>query len=144
MTLQTRILIMKIATVGLLLAFGPILALSVWAPADAVLQWFLGLARLDSTHPQLSEPGGRLITAICGGIVTGLGIVLWQVTTRIYAKDPALGRSIILPAILGWYVVDSTGSVLAGAWFNAVLNTMFAACFLVPLLWKSQAVEQPA
>ena len=135
MTLSTRIKILNIATALLLLAFAPILALSPLPGFDPVLQAFLSLARLDAVQPQVSEPGARLVTAICGGVLLGFGLLIWQVTSRVYAHDPDAGRAILLPAILGWYVLDSIGSILAGAWFNAVLNTLFAACFLVPLLW---------
>lgn len=137
MTLTTRVTALKIATFVLLIAFGPLLAFSTLPPADVALQSFLSLALLDGAQLHLTEPGGRLITAICGGIVTGFGICLWQVITRVYARDPAAGRAIMLPAILAWFVLDSAGSILAGAWFNAVLNTVFVACFLLPLLWPS-------
>ena len=139
MTHETRVNWLKCATVVLLIAFGPLLAFSTFAPFDWVVQNFVALARLDPSQPQIAEPGGRLVTAIAGGIVTGFGVCLWQVVTRVYAKDPIAGRAILLPAILTWYILDSAGSVAAGAWFNGVLNTVFVACFLVPLLWKAPA-----
>ena len=144
MTHQTRVKILKLASILLLIAFAPVMAFSVLPPADWVAQHFLSLARLDVSQPYLTDPGGRLVSAILGGVLLGLGISIWQVVSLVYARDPVTGRAILLPTILGWYVLDSAGSILADAWFNAVLNTVFAACFLVPLLWRQPAGQPDA
>ncbi len=144
MTLTTRVSILKCATFFLMIAFGPLMAFSVLAPADWVVQNFLSLALLDSAQPHLTEQGGRLIIAVAGGILAGFGVLIWQVVTKVYAKDQSTGRAILLPAILAWFLLDSAGSVAAGAWFNAVLNIGFVACFLVPLLWKQAESPAPA
>ena len=135
MTLTTRVSILKWSALILMIAFGPVLALSAIEPFGSLTHWFIMLARLETGQVYLSEPGGVLMAAILGGILTGFGVCMWQVTSKVYARDPVLGRSIMLPAIVTWFVIDGVGSVLAGAWFNVVLNSVFLACFLTPLLW---------
>ena len=60
--------------------------------------------------------------------------MMWQLTERIYAADHTAGKTIILPGIITWFVIDGIGSALAGAPFNAVVNVIFLAMFAVPIL----------
>lgn len=80
-------------------------------------------------------PEVHLLSAICGGILTGWGLLLWQLTTRLYPRDPELARSLILTSVGTWFVVDGIGSVMAGAPLNAALNIGFLLLFVVPL-WR--------
>jgi hypothetical protein len=81
----------------------------------------------------LSAPATRLICAIGGGLMVGWGLMLWQVVTRLYPRDPELARTLILTGIGAWFVVDSAGSIAAGAPLNAIFNIGFLAAFAVPL-----------
>ena len=40
-------------------------------------------------------------------VLVGWGAMFYLLTTRVFVTDPSVGRSIILPAILVWFVVDS-------------------------------------
>ena len=102
---------------------------------SGLLTWFLDLAFFPLDGAQKAEdPEVHLLTAIAGGLTAGLGIMQWLITTEVYAENPQAGRKILLAGIVGWYLVDSTGSVLTGAPFNAVLNLLFLLPFAVPLL----------
>ena len=66
---------------------------------------------------------------------------------HVYADKPAIGGRIILFSILTWFVIDSSGSVVAGAPFNAVLNTSFLLMFTLPVIWPEKfatATTSPA
>ena len=95
---------------------------------------------MDLTHLPLDGAqsfGGdseKVLGAIGGGLLVGLGVLVWQITIHVYAKDPSTGASIINWGVWSWYLVDSTGSILAGAWFNAVLNTGFLLMFVLPIM----------
>jgi len=78
----------------------------------------------------------RLIAAIGGGVMAGWGLLLWKISTTVYDKDPALAKQLIIPSIITWFVIDSAGSVLAGAPLNAAFNVSFLVIFCVPL-WRS-------
>lgn len=84
---------------------------------------------------RVSAPETRLLWAISGGILAGWGLLLWQISTRLYPQDPALARTLILSSISFWFVIDSLGSIFAGAPINAALNVGFLLLFLVPL-WR--------
>lgn len=85
--------------------------------------------------PGAPTPESNLLWAILNGIVIGWGVLLWQVTTRVYDKSPDIGRTMILTSIGTWFVVDSAGSVAAGAPVNALMNTIFLLLFFIPL-WR--------
>jgi len=80
----------------------------------------------------------RLINAIGGGVMVGWGVMLWMISTQLYPKEPALAGKIIMTSIIVWFIVDSTGSVLAGAPLNALGNTSFLLIFCLPL-WRSSS-----
>ncbi len=75
----------------------------------------------------------KLLSGIAGGLTVGIGLAVWLVAIEVYSSDPARGRRIILTFMLGWFVVDSVGSILAGAWFNTVLNAGILALVCGPI-----------
>ena len=74
----------------------------------------------------------RLFSAITGGLMVGLGVMLWVVATELCPREPALGRRLILLGIGSWYVVDSSMSIAAGAPLNVLFNTGFLLVFVLP------------
>ncbi|MCE8546132.1 excinuclease ABC subunit A [Ruegeria pomeroyi] len=114
------------------LAMFATIALDQRAPFEMFLD--LAILPLDGAD-RLDSAAVRLMTAISSGLLTGLGVMIWQVVRDVYARDPETGGRIILRGVLAWFVIDSAGSVLAGAAFNVVMNSGFLALFLVPLLW---------
>ncbi|MEE9330415.1 MAG: hypothetical protein V3V30_09785 [Parvularculaceae bacterium] len=80
----------------------------------------------------------RLVAAILGGVMVGWAVLFWQIVTRLYPRDPRLARQMITWSILSWFVLDSTGSIIAGAPLNAVFNIGFLALFLLPLRQRQQ------
>ena len=58
---------------------------------------------------------------------------------EVYAKEPLLGRRMILSSVIAWYLVDTTGSLIVDAWMNAILNTAFLAALIAPVLKPATA-----
>ena len=117
-----------VAVLGLFTAIAAVPAL------EAPLRWLVDLAFLPFDGRQsLAAPETRLLAAIGGGLTVGLGVLLYMIADKVYPRDPTTGRQIILAGIWSWFVVDSTGSVLAGAPFNAVLNAGFLLAYVWPL-----------
>ena len=81
----------------------------------------------------VNAPEMRLFSAVSGGMLAGWGLLLWQVSTQLYPREPELARRMILSSIGVWFIIDSTGSILAGAPLNAVLNIGFLLAFVIPL-----------
>ncbi|MDC0656534.1 excinuclease ABC subunit A [Leisingera sp. SS27] len=141
-TAATRLL----KTVSILgAAFGLALVLALATPLGRALDLFLDLAFLPLDGAQALSPGAAaLMTAISGGLMCGFCVLIYLVTEHIYSADPALGRRLLLPALLAWYIPDSLGSLAAGAWFNVVMNTAFLGLLVVPLLLARPAAAQTA
>lgn len=137
MSHRSRVKALKLASL-VVIGFGLLMVTTVFTPTDVILRFFLDLAFLPFDGGQdIASDSGWLMTAITGGVLTGWGATVWLVTTRVYAADPSAGKKIILPGILVWFAVDSLGSILAGAWFNVVMNGIFLAMFAVPILWHA-------
>ena len=83
----------------------------------------------------IAAPETRLIIAIGGGVMAGWGVLLWMLSTHLFPRDQALASKLIISSIVTWFVIDSTGSILAGAPLNAAFNVPFLLVFCVPL-WR--------
>ncbi|MEH6525927.1 MAG: hypothetical protein V7723_07615 [Sneathiella sp.] len=138
MSQQATIIWLKTATV-LLIIFGLLgltgtMAVTLWPS-----QLFIDLAfwPVDG-GPDGSGPATRLMFGIFGGVLTGWGVLIWLVVTRLYAREPALARRMILISVCSWFVLDSLGSILSGGAMNAVYNIGFLLMFVIPL-WRAPA-----
>jgi hypothetical protein len=115
-------------------AFGLVSAMAAVPAFDAPLRWLVDLAFFPFDGRQtLGTPEARLLAAIGGGLTVGYGVLLYMIADKVYARDAALGRQIMLAGIWSWFLVDSTASTLAGAPFNVVLNIGFLAAYVWPL-----------
>ena len=138
MSLQATMIWLKVASAtligfGLLGLTGTMIA-TIWPS-----QLFIDLVfwPLDGT-PDGSAEATRLMFGIFGGVLTGWGLLIWLVVTRLYTREPALVRKMILISVCSWFVLDSLGSTLAGAPMNAVFNIGFLLMFVIPL-WRAPA-----
>lgn len=133
MTHDTATSALKFASI--FCAFIGLLMFASLMGAQPLMAMFLDLIHLPFDGTQTFASDSELVLgAISGGLLFGFGVMTHQVTTHVYASDPGLGGRIIQRGILAWFIVDSMGSILAGAWFNVVLNTGFLALFLIPLI----------
>lgn len=108
--------------------------------ASAVNVWFVDLVFWPLDGQQTYEAvETKLLSGIAGGLTVGLGLAIWIVAREILPGDPALARRIILTFMMGWFVVDSVGSVLAGAWFNVVPNVAILIGVCSPVLGVPRA-----
>jgi hypothetical protein len=138
---HTAINVMKTAA-ALVVGFG-VLALMGAHPATAEpLRFLIDMVFWPVNGAEdLSASATRLVCAIGGGLMVGWGLMLWQVATRLYPRDPELARTMILTSIGAWFIVDSAGSIAAGAPVNAVLNIGFLLAFTIPL-WRPKRLAE--
>ena len=133
MSLQQSATWLKWAS-AIVIGFGLLIALAVLPPAALPVMFLMDLVFWPMDGAQsVAMPEVRLTFAISGGIMTGWGIVLWQLSARLYPREPDLGRSLILTSLGTWFVVDSLGSIIAGAPLNALFNVGFLVLFYWPL-----------
>ncbi|MCH2066835.1 excinuclease ABC subunit A [Shimia sp.] len=133
MTQDRAIYLLKLTSLGTVL-FGLIPLFAMIGGLHGIVGWFLDLTHLPLDGAQsFGGDSEKVLAAIGGGLMVSLGVVTWQVTIRVYANDPEIGASIISWGVWSWYVVDSAGSFVAGAWFNVVMNTGFLLMFVLPI-----------
>lgn len=111
---------------ALALASVPALALPVRLLADLLVWPFDGAETLAASET-------RLAFAIGGGVLLGWGLMIWQLAGEPLARAPEAVRGIIRTSVVGWFLVDSAGSIAAGAALNVLPNLVFLALFLLPL-----------
>lgn len=132
MTNSRNIFWLKIAS-AMTIGFGVMLAAAAFPPLAAPTQFFADIILSPLGEAQdLSAHTTRLISAICGGVMAGWGVLFWMIATRLVGKEPALARQFILGSIFTWFVIDSTCSVLAGAPLNVIGNVPFLLIFAIP------------
>lgn len=128
-----RLIWLKVAS-GLVIGFGLLMALAstklMAAPTSLLLDLIFWPADGSQT---ISSSTNHFLSAIAGGLMTGWGVLLWLLVTRLYPRDPDLTRSLITASASAWFLVDSLGSIAADASLNVLLNLSFLVLFMLPL-----------
>lgn len=76
----------------------------------------------------------RFSHGVLGAVMVGwLLLVRWLVRAPLAHGDPGAWHALTL-SLVGWFVVDSTYSLLTGYWQNAVLNSVVLAAYLPGLV----------
>ena len=112
-----------------------VFAAGAWPPLSGPVVMFYDLVDWPFHGAAQALPQeARLFTAILGGAFASLCMMMILIVAPAVARgDDAVRRNAII-AILTWFVVDSTGSIASGVPGNAVLNIVFLAAFLAPLI----------
>lgn len=87
-----------------------------------------------------TAPVARLMLAIAGGVIAGLGAIWLVASGRPCQSAPLMVRQMLIAGALTWFAVDSTGSILAAAPVNVLSN----AFYLMFLLWPVWNVRSEA
>jgi hypothetical protein len=125
---------LKIAS-GLTVGFGLMIAATALPALAGPTRFFADLIFFPLDGAQdLSDPALRLVSAICGGVMAGWGVLLWLVATRILPRDPMLARQMVLTSLFTWFAIDSLGSLASGGGLNVLGNIAFLLIFIVPAL----------
>lgn len=88
------------------------------------------LLRLDAVARHYVE----LTHAVLGATIFGWSVALLAVALGpLRRRSDAAAWRLIALSLLAWFLPDTTFSLLAGSWPNAVLNLVFALAFAAPL-----------
>jgi hypothetical protein len=111
----------------------PPFALYREAVADAI-----GDARM------LDSETGRLVAGITGGSIAGKWAMHWAIVRfGVRARRRWAWRA-TLAGLVTWFVVDSTSSLLGGAWANVVMINAMPLVVVLPLAWRLRShCDQP-
>lgn len=112
---------------GLALVFFP-------AQMERFFNWMLFASQ---TAVPIQEPPAvdylRFVYGVLGAVMVGWGVSMVWVLIGPYGRGERAGWLALATPLAIWYVIDSSLSVTQGFWQNAVLNSLFAALFALPL-----------
>ena len=133
MSIDSRIRWLKTGA-AITLGFGLLIAVAAIPAAQGPTNFVLDFIYFPVDASQsVDTVTARLLSAITGGLMVGIAVMLWVVATELCPREPALGRRVVLLGIGSWYLVDSSMSVAAGAPLNVLFNTGFLLIFLLPV-----------
>lgn len=127
---------------GLILAFGATCVVALFTPLSTLLDLFLDLAHFPLDGQQkVATKTERLLVAIMGGLCCGLGAIILLLADYQKSQSIDIPRIIAIGA-LAWFAPDCLGSVVAGAWFNVVLNSGFFILLVAPYVIEQRALGE--
>ncbi|SMR72001.1 hypothetical protein SAMN04488030_1346 [Aliiroseovarius halocynthiae] len=117
------------------IAFGGLMSLSLFPPVSGVLNFAVDMVFWPLDGLQITDSSAsKLLTAVIGGITSGWGVTVLLLSGDIADRAPESVRRVALSGYLTWFTVDGVGSVIAGAPWNLLGNTLFLCLLVVPLL----------
>ena len=74
------------------------------------------------------------LSSIGAGLVMALGVFFHGIVTPALREGDWRVIKVTIAGIVAWYVIDSAGSIAAGFFANAVINTLMLVPLLAPLV----------
>ncbi len=114
--------------------FGPIFATGTIEGLAAPARWSLDILAWPIDGAQdFAAPTTRFLSALTGGFLLGWGVMIWFLATRVHRHAPEPVRQAVLAGLLGWFLLDSTGSIASGQPINALFNVAVLLILVGPL-----------
>jgi len=134
MTPKTSAKLLKLAAWGFL-AFALVWALAPYSAVNEPARLLLDFLAwpLGDAAPALNR-SEMWLSSIGAGLVVALSVILLGIVAPAVEASNKKAVRVAIWAFIGWYLVDSAGSVASGVPSNAVFNTFFLAMLLIPLL----------
>lgn len=126
---------MKFSGVALI-GFGILGFFGTMPATNEPLRWGLDLLSwpLDG-FPSYESREIWFLSALSGGFLTGWGVTMFCVSLWLYDLDGERSRKTVFAGLLGWFLVDSSGSITSGNWENAVWNILVLVILVGPM-WR--------
>ena len=117
-------------------SFGPIFFLGAMEATAEPARWSLDLLAwpLDGATTY-ADPDTRFLSALTGGFLLGWGVMIWRLSDLAYDAAPEAVRQSVVTGAVAWFLLDSAGSIAAGAASNALFNIFFLVLAVGPL-WR--------
>ena len=126
---------LKISAV-LVMLFGPIFFLGTMEATVEPIRWSADLLAWPIDGAQTYDhPDTRFVGALAGGFLFGWGLLIWFLSGTAYDAAPEAIRRAVVTGFLGWFVLDSAGSITSGHGSNALFNIVILLLFVGPL-WR--------
>lgn len=115
---------------GLSLSFGAVLVALPQVTQDAFGWMVFGSSGFPPTFSIDALAYVQLAHAVIGAVMVGwFALMLWLVRGPLAHGLPGAWSALAL-SLSGWYLLDTSFSLLSGFWQNAVLNTVVLIAFL--------------
>lgn len=85
-----------------------------------------------------AHPDTRFLSALTGGFLLGWGVTIWCLSALVYDAAPEGVRKSVLAGLLGWFALDSAGSIASGNSSNAAFNVLVLLIAVGPLWWPAR------
>ena len=96
------------------------------------------------TLPQQARPLGRLLLVLLGATDAGFFAQLYFLVRYGIGAGERWAHRGAVAGLLVWFVIDSTGSIALGAWFNVALVNVPALLIVGGPLWMLRNRAQAA
>jgi len=118
-----------------LIIYSLVWATAAYGPIDAparllldILAWPIGDGR------PVWDAQLMWLSSIGAGLLMTLGVFFLGIVTPALREGDWHVIKVTITAIVAWYVIDSAGSIAAGFFANAVINTLMLVPLLAPLV----------
>lgn len=79
---------------------------------------------------------------LMGAVMVGWGIVLFSLAYIPFKQQQKWAWNTLFYGLLAWFVLDTAVSLQYGVVFNALVNTLFLALFLLPLFFTRKSFSR--
>ncbi len=117
-------------------SFGPVFFLGAMIPSSAPARLTLDLLGWRLNHPtNFDAVDTRFLSALTGGFLLGWGVMIWCLSSWVYAMAPEPVRRTVVTSLFAWFCLDSAGSVASGNPSNAGFNVLVLLLAVGPM-WR--------
>lgn len=126
-----------------------VLGISMILAPGAIKQLFSALlySAPDAIDARLGEAANDyivLVHGILGAVMFGWAVAMWLALRGPFRRGEREGWLLIAVPVAAWYVPDTLFSLHTGFWPNAVLNTLLAVLFAIPLAASRKYCQKSA
>jgi len=92
---------------------------------------------LNPTEALILTPQLHFSFVVLGAVTIGWSLTLFAAIEAATQLDKSYSRTIwilVTAAVISWFVIDSSLSIVTGFGLNAIANTVFIVTFLLPVL----------
>lgn len=94
---------------------------------------FFSLSQAHTTFGEVAYSYIKFLYGVLGAVMIGWSVTLLFIIARPFRRGQREAWYAITASVLVWFMLDSSLSISAGFWQNAVFNAIFLVLFIIPL-----------
>lgn len=84
--------------------------------------------------PGIASQEAKLMIAVTAGLTVSVGVLFARLLSPLIAEGDVRAKSAGIWALLGWYILDTLGSLASGIPQNIFFGTLFLVVLITPFL----------